>query len=391
VPTCLNATVRRLAQAVLPAVLAACYTRADIDRPPPPAPPYFRAIPYPSYDADEGFAGHALVGWRRPGNRRPPPVSLAFGFDGRLAASGTRGLLFTYDAPGLWKNWRLLGVAGAERLNRVPFYGLGNTATINEALPTEFYRYQLLRTTLLGTVERRVTRHVRALGGLQWRHYRAHPLADSSLFGDLARAGLADTLGKSNVEMRLGLMFDTRDEEASPTRGIFLETMAARAVSGHDYTRYLLSARAFAHFGSLEEWVLGLRQTAEVATGTVPLHIAYERLTTWYPEDGFGGPTSLRLFSIGRFVAPNRTVFSVDLRYKALDAPFPTSPVRVWLIGFADVGRLWNAGERPSFADLHWSTGTGARLQFSKSTIFGLDLGRNDEGFGFALGTSFAF
>ena len=52
---------------------------------------------------------------------------------------------------------------------------------------------------------------------------------------------------------------------------------------------------------------------------------------------------------------------------------------------------LWNAGADPTIADLHWSTGLGGRLQFSKSTIFGLDLGRNDEGFGFAVGTSFAF
>jgi len=383
--------VRRLALATLPALLAACYTRAAIDQPPPPEPLFFRALPYPTYDADEGLAGHALVGWRRAANRRPPPVSLAFGFDGRIATSGTRGLLFSYEAGGAWKNWRLLAVAGAERLNRVPFYGTGNNATIDDSLPTVFYRYQLLRTTLLATVQRRVAGHVRALAGAQWRHYRARALPDSSLFGDLAAAGLADTLGKSNVELRAGLMFDTRNEEASPTRGVFLETMAARAVSGHDYTRYLVGAREFVHFGSLEQWVLGLRQTAEVSTGTVPLHIAYERLTTWYPEDGFGGPTSLRLFAIGRFLAPNRSVFSADLRYKALDAPFPTSPVRVWLLGFVDAGRLWNAGEQPTLRDLHWSTGLGGRLQFSKATILGLDVGRNDEGFGFAVGTTFAF
>lgn len=372
-------------------VLAACYTRADIDRPPPPEPFYFRALPYPTYDSDEGLAGHLLVGWRRPANRRPPPVSLAFGFDGRIATSGTRGLLFVYDAPGIWKNWRMLGVAGAERLNRVPFYGTGNDATINDSLPTEFYRYQLLRTTLLATVHRRVAGHVRALGGAQWRHYRARPLADSSLFGDLVQAGQIDTTAESSLELRAGLMFDSRDQEASPTHGVFLETMAARAVSGYDYTRYLIGARGFIHFGSLEQWVLGLRQTTELATGTVPLPIAYERLTTWYPEDGFGGPTSLRLFAIGRFLAPNRSVVSADLRYKALDAPFSTSPVRIWLLGFVDAGRLWNSGQSPNLSDLHWSTGVGGRFQFSKSTLFGLDVGRNDEGFGFALGTTFAF
>jgi len=383
--------VRRFALAAWPALLSACYTQADIDRAPPPVTSYFRAIPYPTYDSDEGLALHALVGWRQPGNRRPPPVSLAYGFDARIATSGTRGLLFSYDAPGYWKNWRLLGVAGAERLNRVPFYGTGNNATINDSLPSEFYRYQLLRTTLLTTLHRRITRRVRAMGGVQFRHYHAEPLPDSSLFGDQVTAGQIDTTPKSNVELRVGLMYDSRDEEASPTKGLFVETMAAQTLSGYDYTRYLVGARGFIHFGSLEQWVVGLRQTTELAAGTVPLPVAYERLTTWYPEDGFGGATSLRLFPAGRFLAPNRAVASVDLRYKALDAPFPTSPVRIWVLGFVDAGRLWNAGESPSVSDLHWSTGIGGRLQFSKATLFGLDIGRNDEGFGFAIGTVFAF
>ena len=113
--------------------------------------------------------------------------------------------------------------------------------------------------------------------------------------------------------------------------------------------------------------------------------------TTWYPEDGFGGPTSLRLQSIGRFVAPNRAVVSVDLRYKYLDAPMPASPFRVWLLGFVDAGRLWNQGEDPKISNWHWSTGVGARLQLSKSTILGFDIGAADAGFGFGIGTSFAF
>jgi outer membrane protein assembly factor BamA len=387
-------TRRAAAAAALLPLLAVltqgCYTRADIDNA-APTPMWFYALPYPTYDSDEGLAGHLIAGWRTSSNRRPPPVSKLIGVDARIATSGTRGALFSYDAPGRWKDWRLLGIVGAERLQRVPFYGLGNSATISDSFPTSYYRYSLLRTTALATVQRRISGPLRGHLAVQFRHYKARPLEDSTLFADLLAAGTADTNSRDNIEVRAGLLYDTRDEEASPTKGVFVEAMAARAVSGFDYTRYLLSAREFIRFGDLEQWVLGLRQSAEIAQGTVPVFISYERLTTWYPEDGFGGPTSFRLHSIGRFLAPNRAVFSVDLRHKYYDAPIPTSPVRLWLLGFVDAGRLWNEGEDPSVRNWHWSSGVGARIQLSKSTIIGFDVGAKDGGFGFGMGTSFAF
>lgn len=384
---------RRAAALLVPllaAVLPGCYTQADIDKS-AVTPMFFRALPYPTWDTDEHLAGHLVAGWRSAANRRPPPVSKSLGVDARIAASGTRGALFSFDAPGRWRNWRVLAALGSERLQRAPFYGVGNSNTISDTLPSTFYRYSLLRTTALATVERRIAGPFRLHTAIQWRHYHARPEGDSTLFGRFVTAGLADTTGTSNTEVRLGLLFDTRDEEASPTRGVFLEAMGARSVSGYGYTRTLLSAREFIHLGSLEQWVIGLRQGAELATGSVPVFVSYERLTTWYPDDGFGGPTSLRLFTAGRFLADNRAIASADLRYKWLDAPFPASPVRIWVLGFADVGRLWNRGENPAIRDWHWTTGGGARLQISKSTIIGLDLGLADGAFGFGVGTSFAF
>lgn len=387
--------MKRTWRLALPAVLASlalgCYTRAEIEHP-PPAPLIFRVLPYPTYDGDEGLAGHLVAGWRSSPNRRPPPVGMGLILDARISTSGTRGAVITFDAPARWQRWRALGVLGAERLQRVPFYGFGNSPPVADTFPTRYYRYALLRYTALGTVQRQLVGPVRLHLAGQWRHYRARSLGDSTLLRQMIAAGqYSDTTSEDDVELRVGLLFDTRDEEASPSRGVFLEAMAAHSVSGFDYTRYLLSAREFIHFGSLEQWVIGLRQTVELAEGTVPVYVAYERLTTWYPEDGFGGPTSLRIYSIGRFVAPNRSVVSVDLRRKMLDAPFPTAPVRIWVLGFVDVGKLWNVGVDPTLTDLHWSTGIGARLQLGKGVLFGLDVGRNDESFGLAVGTAFAF
>ena len=42
-------------------------------------------------------------------------------------------------------------------------------------------------------------------------------------------------------------------------------------------------------------------------------------------------------------------------------------------------------------SDLLVDTGVGARLQIGKGTLFGLDLGRTSERFGFAVSTTFGF
>ena len=353
---------------------------------------FFRPLAYPTYDGDEGLQGHLSLAWRKAGNRLPPANSKSVSIETRIATSGTRGASLVYDAPGWWRTWRVMASLGAERLERAPFYGTGNGSGNSDTLQTHWYRYSLLRTTALAAVQRTLTGPFRLHVAAQWRHYHARPLDDSTLFAQyLTGATAGDTMPLSIVEIRTGLLFDTRDYENAPSSGLFLEAMADRAVSGAAYTRYLLSAREFVPIGEYQQWVIGLRQTAELARGTLPVPVAYERLTTWYPEDGFGGATSLRLFAPGRFVAPNRALASLDARYKWLDAPFPTSPIRLWLLMFADAGRLWNEGESPTLSGLHWDGGVGTRLQLGKGTLFGLDIGRTSEGFGFAVGTTFAF
>jgi hypothetical protein len=389
--------MRRLAALGCSLLLGACtYTRQEIENP-TPEPFKFQIIPYPTYDGDEGLAGHVSGGWKRPANRRPPAAVENVVIDARIATSGTRGITVYWDAPGRWRTWRFLGWVGAERLRRAPYFGIGNDAVVNDSLEDAngdipYYRYELLRTTAYGVAQRRLSDRFRLHVGGQMRHYRATPLDSNTMLGQDIAAGVVDSGLATNAELRIGLLYDSRDWEATPSRGVFIETMAAASVSGEDYQRFLVSARQFIPLSEYETWILGFRQTAELANGAVPYYVAYERLTTWYPEDGFGGPTSLRLYDSGRYLATDRTVLSADLRWKYIDIPYPTSPVRLWFLVFGDVGRLWNPGETPSLTGLHWAAGVGSRIQIAKGTLFGLDLGVNDDqGFAFTIGTSFGF
>ncbi len=383
--------------------LAAVLVAALLGRPlPAQRPEEWRTnwIAYPAYNTLERVSLNGVIARRRTPRPGPSPLTASMELQGKISTSGTRGITALFDAPGYWPRWRLLVMGSAERTTRAPYYGLGNVFIDDSAETANgdllFYRYRLVRTTVLAAAQRRVSGPVRALAGLQWRHYRAQPLAGGAtrLGEDITAGVVGDTGSTDNLELRAGLLYDTRDEEGSPSRGVYLEAVGAHGLGGlgdfSDYSRWMVGARGFLPLGELT--TLAGRVQYEFANGRIPFFVMYERLTSWRPEDGFGGSLTLRANLPGRWLAPNRALTSVDLRYRKIDIPFPRSPVRLWLLAFADGGLVWLDGERPSTHNLQGGAGVGVRAQYSKSGMFGIDLGYSrDSKFEFATAFQFAY
>ena len=344
----------------------------------------FYLLPLPTYNRLEGLGVALTGGWRKSAPQGAVPTGISIEPSAEISTSGTRGAQLLFDEQGRWHDWRLLLIAGSLREQRAPYFGLGNRSVIADSL-TDAYgiaysTYSLLRTTGIAAVRRRIAGPFQVLAGAQWRHYRARPLADhrSRLGDDLAAGVPLDTGSTDGLEVRAGLLYDTRDEEASPTRGVFAEALVARGLASGPgklpYTRYAFGLREFIPIA--EYTSLAFRQSVEMADGDLPFFVSDERLTSWRPEDGFGGVTSLRAHLPGRFTAPNKALLSADLRYRWWDFWLtPTTPVRLWLLAFADVGRVWGNGERFSLDHLHPGGGVGTRLQIGRGGIFGFDLG----------------
>ncbi len=350
-----------------------------------PAEPWsWLLVPLPTYNALDGFGVELTGGWWKSAPPGPIPTGATISPGASISFSGTRTLSLTYDNPGRVPGWRFLAVAAYERFERAPYFGLGNATAINDSLESadggdrHYYRYSLTRLSGIAAVEHRVAGALRAHVGVQVRHYRAMPLggAPTALGTDLASGAVADTGSSTAFEVRGALLYDTRDEEASPSRGVFLEAIGARALKGpgdFSYTRWALGAREFIPF-SLET-ILTFRQSVQLAGGSLPFYIAFERLTSWLPEDGFGGTTTLRQNIPGRWLGPNDALASVDLRHKYWDAAIGISPIRLWLVAHADVGRVWGDGERFAWSGLHTGYGAGAIFQFGRAAMFGTELG----------------
>ncbi|MGD0483033.1 MAG: BamA/TamA family outer membrane protein [Gemmatimonadales bacterium] len=375
-------TLLGLAALVLAATAAPAASRAQAA----PSSDYwsFYLIPFPSYNALEGLGASLSGGWRKASPPGPVPVGISIEPNAIISTSGTRGAQLVFDEEGRWHGWRLLLMAGSVREQRAPYFGLGNRSAVADSLDSRYGKaystYSLLRTTGLVAVRRQLAGPLHLLVGAQFRHYRALPLAGrrSKLADDLAAGVPLDTGATDGLEVRGGLLFDTRDEESSPSKGVFVEALVARGLKGGlgrlDYTRYALGMREFVPITEFTS--LAFRQNVEISRGAIPFYVADERMTSWRPEDGFGGVTTLRASLPGRFSAPNKALLSADLRYRNWDfLVTPTTPVRLWFLVFADVGRVWISGETFASDHLHAGGGVGALLQIGRGTFFGFDVG----------------
>jgi hypothetical protein len=345
----------------------------------------FYLLPYPSYNSLEGLSINLSGGWYKSAPAGPIPVGVSLSPYVSLATSGSRIFSLTWNNSGRVPGWRFLLIAGYEHLTRAPYFGLGNATSVDDSLRSanggdaHYYRYVLARTTGIAAVERRVAGPVRAHVGAQYRHYRAEPLGapPTALGADLARGVTSDTGSRTSLELRGGLIFDTRNEEASPSRGVFVALLGARSLEGagdFGYTRWAAEAREFLPLSG-DSLLLALREAVQGARGALPFYIASERLTTWMPEDGFGGMTTLRQNLPGRWLGAFNALASVDLRYKWWDGAIGLSPLRLWLVLHADAGRVWDAGQRFEWSGLHTGYGAGAIAQLGRASFFGVEIG----------------
>ena len=376
--------------AIAVALLAAAPAPARAQAVPPSLPPVppepwsWLLVPLPTYNSLEGLGVELLGGWWKSAPPGPIATGATISPGASISTSGTKTLSLTYDNPGRVPGWRFLAGVAYERFERAPYFGLGDATSISDSLESanggdqHYYRYSLTRTGAIAAVEREVVGPLRLHVGAQYRHYRALPLggAPTALGADLASGAVSDTGSSNSFEVRGALLFDTRDEEDSPSRGVFVQAIGAKALKGagdFSYTRWALGASEYVPL-SLET-IVTFRQAVQLARGALPFYIAYERLTSWLPDDGFGGATTLRQNFPGRWLDANNALASVDLRHKYWDAAVGDSPFRLWLVAHADVGRVWDEGERFSWSGLHAGYGTGAIIQFGRSSLFGVELG----------------
>lgn len=322
---------------------------------------------------------------------RPERYHASLSLTAAASTVGSYRVLLLADFPAWWDDWRLTATAFALRFNRLGYFGLGNeTVYVSDSVSSNNpYYYAVSRKTqqVRATVQRRIVGHLRVLAGgvLEHTDYRTLP-GDNVFRQELADSNLTDAqVGFLDLVGRVGLVFDTRDNELDPHRGVIVEALYG---GGDNYSRLTAHARAFVQ--PIEPLTIAARVGIEAMPGDPPLAPMTEMESSQGPFVAVGGYYSLRGFYDARFAGPGKLLGGIEARYALLWAP---SILELKLVGFYDAARVFGPGEavRLTTRGLHHGAGGELALRLGRNSLITGGVGFGNEGSQFLFGTTWSF
>jgi hypothetical protein len=302
---------------------------------------------------------------------------------------GSRYIGAEFRAPQLWKDWRLYAKAGAERLARFGYFGLGNTTVEDKDLVDESdpFLYRVRRTRYAGVVE--VTRRLRGpfqvalQASLEQARFTSLP-GPSTFATDFPSGELEQDDGGA----RLALVYDTRDNEYNTHQGLLLEAGGQVGQGGgNGYSRSYAVLRGY--LMPRDGTVIAARLAGSGMGGRPTLNARYN-IPTWEGQlPVLGGPYSHRSFDTGRFAGKGTLFFNLEVRHDLLSLGDLGA---ITLLAFMDAGRVF---EQQSFRlttdDMKVGGGGGIGLRILRSTIFTLNFAGGPDGFNYSVGNGWMF
>ncbi len=312
----------------------------------------------------------------------PPPYRAKLSLDGELSTSGSKQLRAEARLLNIVPGWRFVLSFDAQRLARDNYFGIGNDTEFEGdsvfSGQDHFYRSDVRRLFVRGEVQRKIVSGLRLLAGIRAEGWRIDTLSGTSV---LARDG-NPIVGVNTAEMtaRFGVVFDTRDDEITPSSGVFLQAIlgiADSSVAGDvSYTRKTLSAAAY--LPASDDVTVAGRLVGQSMTGSPPLGSLHLIDSSDRPYSGLGGPGSHRSLSPNRFLAGDKLIANVDLRYRMVGERQVAS---VSLLAFVDAGRVFDSGDfRITADDLHVGGGAGLMATIGRAGVLGLTVGVGEDG-----------
>jgi hypothetical protein len=354
-------------------------------------------VPIVGGDTDIGIGGGAIGSLARPA---PGPIPFRWKLEGAILATfkvhersprleapfQDAFLLLTLSD--LWGDRLRLELRAAfTRETNLRYYGLGN-ASVEPAgadMPARDF-FTRVHPAARARARLRAWGPMHFLVGMMYMHNWIRFGDESTLLRDNA-TGSEQVRNLLMIDRRHGLhllegalVFDTRDDEIAPSRGMFhqvevrISPWQTRALP---YRYGGLSAQ-FRFFVPLdqERLVLAVRAVGDVAVGDVPFY----ELSRLDETSALGGAKFLRGVPSNRYWGQRKVLGNLELRAMLFGFGLGDSRYRLGMAGFFDSGRVWASWHEAAPAldgrglGLKYGVGAGLRLHKGKTFVLRADV-----------------
>lgn len=405
----------------------------------------FGALPAIAYDTDIGFKYGALVNLFYYGDGKQYPKylhSLYFEWNHTTKGSGTSQ--FTYDSEYLIPGIRVSAEASYLTEQSLDFYGFnGYEAYYNADFEDEDHDQYISR--MYYNMERKLLRvkadfqgkitgpEFRWFAGLEFNNAKMGTvdidklnkgkddddiLPDADLLYDkYVEWGLIpedEAEGGQSTLIKAGLVYDTRDIEANPMKGIWTDMQILMAPgflgTDHPYSRLAITHR---QYFTLAPQVLSFAYRLSYQTsigGSMPYYMlpfVYNTAPS-LTRDGVGGAKTVRGIMRNRVVGDGFVYGNLEMRWKFLRTMVFNQNVYLALSAFLDGGMVTDKYdmettnleandylEEGSSEKLHMGAGAGLHIVMNQNFVIAVDYGRaldpQDGISGFYIGLNFLY
>ena len=209
-----------------------------------------------------------------------------------------------------------------------------------------------------------------------------------AISGDEVEGGLTNFV-------KLGLVFDTRDNEPNPMSGMWTEALVTTVPNGlgNDVSYTLLTATHRQYFTIIDKNLSFAYRLAyqSVISGEIPFFMLPFYQGSYKTEEGYGGAKTLRGVLKNRIVGNSVGFANLEIRWKFLRTKLAGQNLYLALNGFVDAGQVLKRYDNPGYEDyydrvinafgdakedaLHLSYGGGFRIALNENFIIAIDYG----------------
>jgi hypothetical protein len=225
--------------------------------------------------------------------------------------------------------------------------------------------------------------------------------------------------GGMNNFIKLGLIYDTRDNEANPMRGLWSEVnflIAPKFIGDGNYGFIKLAIIHRQYFTIVKNRLsFGYRLAYQgTIAGTVPFYMQPLMINSWEKTttiDGLGGSRNIRGILRNRVVGNGEVYANAEFRWKILNFNLFRQPCYLGANVFSDAGMVVqdipiNKSRIPDSVDQstyfsstneypHFTVGGGLKIAYNENTVLSADFGfapdKRDGRIGIYIGFGFLF